>query len=339
MDASTTRNRKQQKEKVTKNRQFTKEEKIELHSFITSLVFHTFLLLFLSLICEIPVTDKLVVVSLSFSSSEDLIEPNLEANIVDISSFSAESAPENHDPIEASSAIVEAINNTSIDLEAISFEDQENTDHRKSLSESIPIESLTAVVNSSLAEGGDKQKDTPTQEPQTNVLESLIKTTSAGLLAQNKTANMFRERSGSINRSGSGISQRLTEAGAQTGDIQISIAWDTIDDIDLHVIVNTNGHLDIINWTRRIGTSGGMLDVDMNANNPPLVNQPVENIFWPHKSYPRGSFMVGVHFFRSWTGNRKVPVLVRVKNGDSVETFNIIAIIGQNVQEVTRFNY
>jgi hypothetical protein len=303
------------------------------------LVFHTFFLLFLSLIYEIPVTDKPILVSLSFSSSEDLVEPNLEATIVDISSFSAESVPENHDPIESSSIIVEAINNTAVDLETISLDNPENIDNRKLLSESIPIESLTAIVNSSLTASIDKETDAPAQETQTNVLEDLIKTTSAGLLAQNKTANMFRGRSGPINRAGTGISQRLTEAGAQTGDIQISIAWDTIDDIDLHVIVNTNGHLDIINWTRRIGTGGGMLDVDMNANNTALVNQPVENIFWPHKSYPRGSFMVGIHFFRSWTGNRQVPVLVRVKNGDHIETFNVVAIIGNSVQEVTRFSY
>jgi hypothetical protein len=81
-----------------------------------------------------------------------------------------------------------------------------------------------------------------------------------------------------------------------------------------------------------------MLDIDMNANSGFLQNHPVENIFWPHGSSPSGSFLVYIHFFRSWTGNNKVPVIVRIKNRDQTMTYNIVAVLYSSPQLVHRFN-
>lgn len=140
---------------------------------------------------------------------------------------------------------------------------------------------------------------------------------------------------------GAGIEKRLSSYGAKTGDVQISLAWNTIDDIDLHVkFTPGNGLVDNIDWTNRIGQlSKGMLDIDMNANSAAISQTPVENIFWPPGSSPQGSFAVYVHFFRSWTGNTRVPVTVRIKNGIKVDTFQIIAHLYSNPQIVKQFTY
>ena len=140
---------------------------------------------------------------------------------------------------------------------------------------------------------------------------------------------------------GDNISERLRGYGAQTGDVQISIAWNTVDDIDLHVAYNPgNGLIDNINWTNRISYfSKGMLDIDMNADNHSLSNTPVENIFWPPKSSPKGFFVVYVHFFRSWTGNSNVPVNIRIKYNQQIINLKIMAILHSAPQEVHRFRF
>jgi hypothetical protein len=135
--------------------------------------------------------------------------------------------------------------------------------------------------------------------------------------------------------------KRLDAAGAKSGDIQISIMWNTIDDIDLHVTYTPgNGMVDNINWTNRIGRlSAGMLDVDRNATSNSITQTPVENIFWQKNSSPKGFFIVGVHFYRSWTGNNKVPVIARIKHGDVIQEMKAIAILYQSPQEIYRFRF
>lgn len=140
---------------------------------------------------------------------------------------------------------------------------------------------------------------------------------------------------------GSGeIDSRLKSAGAKTGDVQISLSWNTIDDMDLHVSFTPgNGLVDNINWTNRLGRlSNGMLDIDMNANSGFLSAVPVENIFWPPQSSPSGVFTVYVHFFRSWSGANKVPVIVRIKNGAKTEVFQVVALLRSNPQQVKQFS-
>lgn len=114
--------------------------------------------------------------------------------------------------------------------------------------------------------------------------------------------------------------KRLTEYNAGTGDIQITLLWNTVDDIDLHV--EHNG--DRIWWQRRQSVYGGMLDIDMNAKGP-NNSRPIENVFWQHNTLPRGHFVVYVHFFRAWTSLREVPVTVRIKTLKGVQSYNVVA--------------
>jgi hypothetical protein len=133
------------------------------------------------------------------------------------------------------------------------------------------------------------------------------------------------------------IEGRLSRAGAKTGGIQVSIAWNTIDDIDLHVIFKDDFGLSYISWMNKHGRCGGMLDVDMNANHNFLVDKPVENIFWPIEQTPHGEFLISVHNFRNWSKNYSTPVTVIVKIDNDIKTYQVQPMYGAPPREVTRF--
>ena len=140
--------------------------------------------------------------------------------------------------------------------------------------------------------------------------------------------------------SGDSMEFRLAKAGAQTGEIQISLFWNTTDDIDLHVYYTPgNGLSDIINWKNRFGRlSGGILDVDMNAQGP-QNSRCVENVFWPYGSSPRGMFVVQAQFFRCWSGLRNIPIIIRIKTGNNIQTFNANLYYGTSPSTITKFSY
>jgi hypothetical protein len=133
------------------------------------------------------------------------------------------------------------------------------------------------------------------------------------------------------------MGERLRMAGAKTGDIQISIGWNTVDDVDLHVKAITNFTVTWINWLSPYGTDGGELDVDMNASYSNLTNRAVENVYWPLGQSPQAEYVVGVHLFRNRTGLTSVPVSVVIKVGDKTKVFNVDCVSSNSVTEVTRF--
>ena len=134
------------------------------------------------------------------------------------------------------------------------------------------------------------------------------------------------------------LDRRLQQFGARTGDVQISLSWNTVDDIDLHVMV-----LPIrsqINWTNKRGPCGGMLDIDMNAHPQMVSNRPIENVFWPPQQAPQGLYIVGIQNYMPWSRNIRTDVLVVVKiKGKVVQSKRVVAGYGEGVKEVLRFNF
>jgi len=131
------------------------------------------------------------------------------------------------------------------------------------------------------------------------------------------------------------IQQRLKEYGAKTGDVQISLSWDTVDDLDLYVVVKPMNSQ--INWTNRIGFCGGALDIDMNAH-PRLLNQrPIENIFWREGNAPFGEYIVGVHFFMNWSRAQEVKATVVIKKDGKTESIPVIVRYRQPLTPVKSF--
>ena len=109
------------------------------------------------------------------------------------------------------------------------------------------------------------------------------------------------------------LQQRLQEVGARGGDIQISLAWNNGNDIDLHVICPSGER---IYFKNRSSRCGGRLDIDRNARGPSDV-KPIENVHWPSGRAPRGQFEVAVHHFRNWSYRDptefRIQVLVKGK--------------------------
>ena len=85
----------------------------------------------------------------------------------------------------------------------------------------------------------------------------------------------------------------VIEVGA--GDVQVSLSWDTDSDVDLHVL-DPNG--DEVYWAQRRVSSGGELDLDSNAGCA-IDGIRNENITWPERNAPRGTYTVRVDYWSS----------------------------------------
>lgn len=80
-----------------------------------------------------------------------------------------------------------------------------------------------------------------------------------------------------------------------TGDIQVSISWDVLSDLDLHVIDPSGQHIYFANQS---SSTGGNLDLDSNPGcQIDGINN--ENITWPTGRAPRGAYKVYVNLFAS----------------------------------------
>ena len=112
--------------------------------------------------------------------------------------------------------------------------------------------------------------------------------------------------------------RRLQREGAKSGDIQISLIWNNINDLDLHCI-DPNG--EEIYFGKKMSQSGGELDVDMNVA-APLSNEPVENIYWPQGKTPAGAYRIGVHHYKNHGAADPSPFKVALKTGDKVQEFS-----------------
>lgn len=80
-----------------------------------------------------------------------------------------------------------------------------------------------------------------------------------------------------------------------SGDVQVTVAWDTDADVDLHVVDPEGSE---IYWANRQSPSGGQLDLDSNAACAP-DNVRNENITWATGTAPQGSYTVRVDY---WSG-------------------------------------
>jgi Ca-activated chloride channel family protein len=129
-------------------------------------------------------------------------------------------------------------------------------------------------------------------------------------------------REGSVNRvlffsDGTEFSSRLTSAGAQSGDVRISLLWNNRNDLDLHIITPRNEE---IFYGIKKDSTGGMLDVDMNVNGE--TTKPVENVFWEAGKAPQGTYRVVVQNFGYHEPQRQpTSFQIELKNGNEYNHF------------------
>lgn len=124
---------------------------------------------------------------------------------------------------------------------------------------------------------------------------------------------------------GDDIGERLNREGAKAGDITISLAWNTFDDLDLHVYLPSGEEIFFRNKRAQQG-GNACLDVDMNAGSG-QTQEPVENVFIgdldEHIEAPRGKYRVVVQNYCYHTEDRRasIPWKVVVNMNGSKQTF------------------
>jgi len=102
-----------------------------------------------------------------------------------------------------------------------------------------------------------------------------------------------------------------------TGDIQVSLSWDTDSDVDVHVIDPAGEE---IFYGHKTSASGGTLDLDSNAACT-LDHKRNENITWPIGRAPQGTYIVRVDYWDA-CGVAATNYTVRIINGSEAQIVN-----------------
>lgn len=110
-----------------------------------------------------------------------------------------------------------------------------------------------------------------------------------------------------------------------TGDVQVSLTWDTRSDIDLWLI-EPNGNK--IYYANKISSTGGALDFDNTVEYGP------ENIFYKNVA-PTGTYKVQVKYY---SGTPVTNYNVVVKNGSVVNTYEGTLSSSGQLNDVVTFN-
>ena len=129
------------------------------------------------------------------------------------------------------------------------------------------------------------------------------------------------------------FAKRLTKAKAKSGDIQVSLIWHNLNDLDLHVRAPSGQR---IYYLQKASRCRGLLDVDMNAGGR-ISFEPVENVFWPKGGAPYGEFVILVDHFNNQGGDDPTDYEVLVQVDGETHTFRGRISFGESIQEVFRF--
>jgi hypothetical protein len=76
------------------------------------------------------------------------------------------------------------------------------------------------------------------------------------------------------------------------GDVKVTLSWNNLADVDLHVV---DPYGEEIYYSHKNSVSGGALDIDNRHGYGP------ENIYWPARGAPTGTYEVYVHFYNTGT--------------------------------------
>ena len=111
------------------------------------------------------------------------------------------------------------------------------------------------------------------------------------------------------------IKERVKKAGGRIeGALRVSLSWFNFDDLDLHVLQpptrSLGGLEQRIYYGSRLGWTGGILDVDMNAGMG-TTREPVENIVWA-KTPPDGPYQIIVNNF-SYRESRDPGFIIEIE--------------------------
>lgn len=112
--------------------------------------------------------------------------------------------------------------------------------------------------------------------------------------------------------------RRLQEAKAKSGDVEITLTWNNINDIDLHCIDPAGEH--IFYAQKQSRKTAGELDVDRNAG-PPYTETPVEHIYWPSGKAPAGRYRVYVDYYSAHGAPDPTEFQVEVRQYGKIQKY------------------
>ncbi|MCH1540563.1 MAG: hypothetical protein L7S56_03905 [Candidatus Poseidonia sp.] len=130
------------------------------------------------------------------------------------------------------------------------------------------------------------------------------------------------------------MDERLEREGGASGEVQISLAWDDFNDLDLHLFCPSGER---IYFNNKLSDCGGILDVDMNVR--PVSDTPVENVVWKENA-PLGTYKVGVHFYKHHRRRRTKRICnyrLRVITHGRTKEYKGKIKYGQAMQMVTSY--
>jgi hypothetical protein len=130
---------------------------------------------------------------------------------------------------------------------------------------------------------------------------------------------------------GQEIEIRLVPSG--TGDVKVTLSFDRLHDLDLHVIEPTG---DQIFYQRPGSTLGGRLDLDSGANCEPSTAN-TENVFWPPGGAPAGRYAVSVQNYEQCSPGA-IAFDVTIEYGGRLETYEGTFADGTAGEEPTASN-
>jgi hypothetical protein len=109
----------------------------------------------------------------------------------------------------------------------------------------------------------------------------------------NREFELYFSAADSAGRGGMPATKSYDALVVGTGDVQVTLNWDSDADVDLHVVDPAGSE---IFWGARQSASGGQLDLDSNAACAG-DNVRNENITWPVGSAPQGTYTVRVDYW------------------------------------------
>ena len=126
--------------------------------------------------------------------------------------------------------------------------------------------------------------------------------------------------------------RRAEQQGARTGKLQVILAWDDTNDLDLQVVCPAGDGT--INFNRR-RACGGTLDVDANGDVNHLTSSPVENVFFDDPAPGTYQVVVDAYGMRE---HGSAPFRITIhRDGRPDEVVNGVAQNGQRYRRVTSF--
>ena len=114
------------------------------------------------------------------------------------------------------------------------------------------------------------------------------------------------------------VCHALHVAPVASGELQVTVSWDAISDLDLHVV---DAHGDEIYYGRTEVPSGGTLDLESICEDEAAGAIRNEHVAWPEQSPPPGIYVVRVSYWES-CGVEETNYVVRVGYQGKVSTFS-----------------